>query len=126
MQDTKFATILAVEHRYNYFQGREERWLRFVSEKPTIMEVNHRHSYIGGLSDGIYFFGELGDQNEGIFARGLRYYRLPRCRHEESVPLQAAHCSTWEAIDFEGKEALALGLSLENANLLAILHLVDL
>ena len=90
------------------------------------MEVNHRHSHISGLSGDIYFSGELGDQNEGIFAKGLQYYRLPSCRHEESASLQAARRSEWEFIDFEGKEALALALSLENANLLAILHSVSL
>ena len=125
IEETAVVTTLPIDQRFNYFQGREERWLNrsFGSDRPIRMEINHRHSHINGLVDGIYYFGELGDQIESIFARGLRYYQLPNCRHEESGPLRAAHRGEWDAIDFAGKEALALALS-PRTNLLAMLHLV--
>ena len=119
MKDVQGLSELSTRDRLAYLSGREALWtsLDLIESRKIKIPVFHRHSHISDISNSTYIFGELSELPENIRTNNLWYSYLPNCIHEEGHPKSE---TWWKHFSLE-TEALSVGFSLEEYDLLAVL-----
>ena len=122
--DSNHSFRMNVRERLTYAYERESLWrsLRLDGNRLVEIAINHRQSHVHDLTAGLYIFGDLSLSPDNLRAESLRFVRLPTCTHSRGPDHIA---NLWTEIP-TGVEAICIGLSLEENDLLAILTSVPL
>ncbi|THH03696.1 hypothetical protein EW145_g6075 [Phellinidium pouzarii] len=122
MEDVNVLRPLDNGDRLAYLLQREALWgnIDFSRERHVMIPVNHRHSHVHDLTAGVYIFGDLSLVPDSLRTSSLRYVYLPTCTHRQELSRIDANPDWWTSAPI-GVEALTIGLSLEENDLLAVL-----
>ena len=105
--------------RLTYVMRREELWVlaNLDDHRRFRIPVEHDHSHLHALSGSVYVLADLGLEPDTLRTSGLHYISLPTCIHKDRL----RNRQTWWKPKSLGVEAISIGLSLEEQDLLAVL-----
>lgn len=106
--------------RLAYVLNREKLWCLegFGPQRKIPVPIQHDHSHLHALTASVYVLGDLGLQPDTLRTNSLRYVCLPRCLHQTGRPRDPQE---WWTPVLLGIEALSIGVSLDEQDLLAVL-----
>ncbi|KAH8114992.1 hypothetical protein DFH11DRAFT_1508158 [Phellopilus nigrolimitatus] len=125
MEDAGVFYPLETSRRLSYLLGREALWSRvdLNEERRFTIPVNHRNSHIHDLTAGVYIFGDLSLVPDSLRTNSLRYVYLPVCMHRHEMEVS----NWWKRVPLgQGVEALNIGVSLRENDLLVVLTSVPI
>lgn len=127
-EDAHLPNPMSRRDRLAYTLRREAMWRILELDRGRLIEIaiNHRHSHVHDLTSGLYIFGDLSLVPDNLKTESLRYVRLPTCTHLRPSAEGPDHGVDWWTTKPIGVEALCIGLSLEDNDLLAALTSVSL
>ena len=114
--------------RLAYTLQRECIWKTLELDRGRLVKIalNYHHSHVHDLTSGLYIFGDLSHSPDNLRTESLRFVKLPTCMHSNASVEGPGHKTGWWTTIPIGVEALCVGLSLEENDLLAVLTSIPL
>lgn len=127
-EDGRGPLPMNIRDRLDYTLKRECMWKTLELDRGHLVKIalNYRHSHVHDLASGLYIFGDLSNAPDNLRTESLRFVKLPTCVHSSASVESPGHNTGWWTTIPIGVEALCIGLSLEENDLLAVLTSIPL